>query len=273
MHTMRALLLGSLVCLVVAGNAAADGILIQSTTSTQNSGLFDHLLPRFTAATGIKVRVVAVGTGQALRNAAGGDADIVMVHARSAEEKFVRDGFGLRRHPVMYNDFVLLGPATDPAGVTGSPDVGTAFERIATAQAKFVTRGDDSGTHKRELALWQAAGIDVDPAVQRWYTDVGAGMGRALSIAVELDAYILSDRGTWISFARRGEHKIVHEGDAGLHNQYSVILVNPERHPHVNAGDGQAFIDWITGPDGQAAIAEFRLGGKQLFYPNAGSDT
>lgn len=249
--------------------AADEHILLQSTTSTQHSGFFDAILPRFEAAHDIRVRVVAVGTGQALKNAADGNGDVVLVHAREAEEAFIAAGHGVARHPVMYNEFVLVGPREDPAGVRGSPSAAAAFARIHAAGASFVSRGDDSGTHKRELALWSEAGIHVDPAALPWYRDSGSGMGRTLRIAAELDAYTLCDRATWIAQDAPGDLAVVYEGDPALFNQYSLILVDPRRHPHVNAPAGTVFIDWMLSAEGQAAIAGFRVNGQQLYFPNA----
>ncbi len=244
-------------------------IIVQSTTSTQNSGLFDHILPKFTEKTGIEVRVVAVGTGQALKNAQNGDGDVLLVHAKPAEEKFVADGYGVKRLDVMYNDFVIVGPDSDPAGIAGSTDAAAAFRKIAESQSPFASRGDDSGTHKKELQLWKEAGVDVKAASGSWYRETGSGMGATLNTAVGMGAYALSDRATWVAFGNKGNFKIAVEGDEKLFNQYGVILVNPEMHPNVKAEAGQAFIDWITSPEGQQAIAEFKVQGQQLFYPNA----
>ena len=259
---------------LAAGAAAAaaaddDSILLQSTTSTANSGLYDAILPAFTDASGITVNVVAVGTGQAIKNAENGDGDVLLVHAKEAEEAFVAAGYGVERLDVMYNDFVLVGPADDPAGVDGEADAAAAFGRIAAAESPFASRGDDSGTHVAERALWDAAGVDVDAASGGWYRETGSGMGATLNAAIGMDAYALTDRGTWIAFGNKGDHEILVEGDEALFNQYGVILVDPERHPNVNAAGGQAFVDWITGPDGQAAIAAYTLDGEQLFFPNA----
>ena len=244
-------------------------IVLQSTTSTQNSGLLDAILPWFTAASGIQVRVVAVGTGQAIRNAINGDGDVLLVHSRAAEEKFVADGWGVERRDVMYNDFVLIGPKSDPAKIGGGRDVVAALTAIARARVPFVSRGDDSGTHRAELSYWRAAGRDVAAASGSWYRETGAGMGTTLNIAAGMGAYVLSDRATWIAFGNKGDQEILVQGDARLFNQYGVILVNPERYPNVRAASGQAFIDWLTGPDGQAAIDGYRLEGQQLFFPNA----
>ena len=244
-------------------------IIVQSTTSTQNSGLFEHILPMFTAKTGIDVRVVAVGTGQALKNAENGDGDVVLVHSKPDEEKFVAEGWGVKRQDVMYNDFVIVGPAADPAKITGLKDAAKAFKKIAEAQAPFASRGDDSGTNKAELKLWQDAGVDPKPASGTWYLETGSGMGATLNTAVGKQAYTLTDRGTWLSFANKADFKVLVEGDPKLFNQYGVILVNPAKHANVKAKEGQAFIDWLTGSEGQAAIAGYTIGGEQLFFPNA----
>lgn len=271
---MRVARLLALVALVLGLAQPAEGedpfILLQSTTSTQNSGLFDHLLPRFKAATGIDVRVVAVGTGQAIRNAANGDGDVLMVHAKAAEEAFVAEGHGFARADVMYNDFVLVGPEADPAGVDGIAEVITALRRIADAGAPFLSRGDDSGTHKAELRLWSKAGIDAVGASGTWYRETGSGMGATLNIGVGTGAYVLTDRATWIAFGNKGGHRILSEGDPLLFNQYGIIAVNPARHPHVKAELAQQFVDWILSPEGQGAIADYRVDGQQLFFPNAG---
>jgi tungstate transport system substrate-binding protein len=255
----------------LADRAVADDdfILMQSTTSTQNSGLFQHLLPQYQMLSGTEVRVVAVGTGQALKNARDGNGDLVMVHARKAEEKFVSDGYGVIRHPVMYNEFVIIGPDSDPATLAAAGSATEALRRIAASAAPFVSRGDDSGTHKRELELWAAAQLAPDAATDEWYKDTGSGMGRTLSIAVELGAYTLTDRATWLAHQKRGDHRVLFSGDRSLFNQYSVIKINPRRYPSVRADAAQAFIDWLIGPRGQAAIAAFRLAGEQLFFPNA----
>ncbi len=251
-----------------AANAAERFIVLQSTTSTQNSGLLDAILPGFEAETGIDVRVVAVGTGQAIRNAANGDGDVLLVHSKAAEDKFVADGWGVERQDVMYNDFVLVGPVDDPAGIGGGDDVLAALQKIAATHSVFASRGDDSGTHKAELRLWKEAGVDVSGASD-WYRETGSGMGANLNIAAGMGAYTLTDRATWIAFGNKGGLKILVEGDARLFNQYGVILVNPKMHPKTRAGAGQMFIDWLTGEDGQAAIANYRLNGQQLFYPNS----
>ena len=244
-------------------------IVVASTTSTQNSGLFDHIVPRFLSETGIAVRVVAVGTGQALRLARNGDADVLLVHHKPSEERFVAEGYGVRRFDVMANDFVIVGPASDPAAIRGSTDAAQALQRIAGTKAPFLSRGDDSGTHKKEGELWQAAGINARRASGTWYREAGAGMGATLNSAAAMAAYTISDRGTWIAFANKATLKILVEGDRRLLNPYGVILVNPRRHPHVKAKLGQTFIDWLVGPEGQAAIAGFRIGGQQAFFPNA----
>ena len=244
-------------------------ITVASTTSTEQSGLFKHLLPIFEKKTGIQVRVVALGTGQALEMGRRGDADVVFVHARTLEEKFLADGFGLRRHDVMYNDFVLIGPKADPAKVSGGKDAADAFRRIKSAQSPFVSRGDKSGTHFAELEIWKAAGIDIAKDKGTWYRDTGQGMGPALNSAAGMYAYILADRGTWLSFRNRADLTIVLEGDVRLFNQYGIILVNPAKHPSAKKVEGQAFIDWILSPEGQRAIADYRIGGEQLFFPNA----
>lgn len=252
---------------VLPAQPAARFITLASTTSTEQSGLFRYLLPLFTGKTGIEVRVVAQGTGQALLTAAHGDADVVLVHDRAAEEQFVAQGFGVARYELMYNDFVLVGPASDSAAVEGAKSVLEAFQRIASAKALFVSRGDDSGTHRAELRFWRTAGLEPKTDGGNWYRETGSGMGPTLNMAVELGAYVLADRATWANFRNQAEHRIVLENEASLHNPYSVILVNPEKHPHVKAADGQAFIDWLLSPEGQRAIADFRAGGMQVFFP------
>ena len=258
-----------LLLLTATAHAQQTYITVASTTSTEQSGLFRHLLPRFEKKTGIQVRVVALGTGQALDMGRRGDADVVFVHARPLEEKFLAEGFGIRRYDVMYNDFVLIGPKADPAKVTGGKDAADAFRRIQSAQAPFVSRGDKSGTHFAELEIWKAAGIDLAKDKGTWYRDTGQGMGPALNSAAGMNAYILADRGTWLSFRNRAELTIVLEGDARLFNQYGIVLVSPARHPSVKKAEGQAFIDWILSPEGQKAVADYRIGGEQLFFPNA----
>jgi tungstate transport system substrate-binding protein len=254
---------------VPVSRAADNFIIVQSTTSTQNSGLFEHILTLFTKKTGIEVRVVAVGTGQALKNAQKGDGDVVLVHSQPDEEKFVADGWGVKRYPVMYNDFIIVGPATDPAKIAGMKQAPEALKKIAEAQTPFASRADDSGTHKAELKLWHEAGVDPKTSSGSWYLETGSGMGATLNIAVGKQAYALTDRGTWLAFANKGDFKVMVEGDNKLFNQYGVILVNPAKHPNVKAKQGQAFIDWLTGPEGQAAIANYKIDGQQLFFPNA----
>jgi tungstate transport system substrate-binding protein len=256
--------------LVVPVSQAADNfIIVQSTTSTQNSGLFEHILPLFTKKTGIEVRVVAVGTGQALKNAQKGDGDVVLVHSQPDEEKFVADGWGVKRYPVMYNDFIIVGPAADPAKIAGMKQAPEALKKIAEAQTPFASRADDSGTHKAELKLWHEAGVDPKASSGSWYLETGSGMGATLNIAVGKQAYALTDRGTWLAFANKDDFKVMVEGDNKLFNQYGVILINPAKHPNVKAKEGQAFIDWLTGPEGQTAIANYKIDGQQLFFPNA----
>jgi tungstate transport system substrate-binding protein len=265
--------LGALTAALLAASSlvaqAADFIIVQSTTSTQNSGLYDHLLPKFTEETGIEVRVVAVGTGQAIKNARNGDGDVLLVHAKSAEEAFVAEGFGISRADVMYNDFVIVGPASDPADVKGMRDVTEALSTIAKAGAVFASRGDDSGTHKKERALWQAAGIDPSDASGTWYRETGSGMGATLNTGIGMDGYVMTDRATWIKFGNKSDHAILVEGDERMFNQYGIILVNPEKHPDVKVEAGQSFIDWVLSEDGQDAIAAYKVDGKQLFFPNA----
>jgi tungstate transport system substrate-binding protein len=263
---------GLLVLAVGAAPASAQdkSIVVASTTSTQDSGLFGHILPLFKTKSGIDVKVIAQGTGQALDTGRRGDADVVFVHAKAQEEKFVADGFGVKRFPVMYNDFILVGPKSDPAGVNGTKDIAAALAAIKAKAAPFISRGDRSGTHAAELALWKAANIDVAGADRgTWYKEIGQGMGAALNTASASNAYVLADRGTWIAFKNRGELVISVEGDRRLFNQYGVILVNPAKHPHVKKDEGQAFIDWLTSPEGQKAIADYKIEGQQLFFPNA----
>lgn len=248
---------------------AAETIILQSTTSTANSGLYDHLLPIFKSATGISVNVVAVGTGQAIKNASNGDGDVLLVHAKAAEEEFVAAGFGVERYDVMYNDFVVVGPPEDPARIIGLDNVIEAFSQIANSFSVFVSRGDNSGTHKKEMELWSAAKVDVAAASGTWYRESGSGMGSALNVAIGMEAYVLTDRATWISFKNKSNFRVVLEGDARLYNQYGVILVNPERHDHVNATAGKAFIEWLLSKGGQEAISAYTLNKKQLFFPNA----
>jgi tungstate transport system substrate-binding protein len=253
----------------LAPRADDNFIIVQSTTSTQNSGLFEHILPLFTKKTGIEVRVVAVGTGQALKNAENGDGDVVLVHSQPDEEKFVADGWGVKRYPVMYNDFIIVGPAADPAKIAGLKQAPEALKKIAEAKAPFASRADDSGTHKAELKLWGEAGVDPKASSGSWYLETGSGMGATLNTAVGKQAYALTDRGTWLAFANKDDFKVLVEGDDKLFNQYGVILVNPAKHPNVKAKEGQAFIDWLVSPEGQAAIASYKIDGQQLFFPNA----
>jgi tungstate transport system substrate-binding protein len=266
----RAFLALALLALGVPATAQDKFITVASTTSTEQSGLFGYLLPIYEQATGVKVHVVALGTGQALDVARRGDADVVFVHARSAEEKFLAEGHGVKRFPVMYNDFVLIGPKSDPAKVGGGKDILAAFRKVADAHSPFVSRGDRSGTHIAELELWKASGIDLDKAKGPWYRDTGQGMGPALNTAASMGAYILSDRGTWFAFKNRADLTILVEGDKRLFNQYGVMLVNPAKHPTVKKELGQQFIDWLISPAGQKAIANYKINGEQLFYPNAG---
>ena len=268
MQTISRIVSAALVfaALTGAGHAQQKFITVASTTSPEQSGLFDHLLPTFTERTGIAVRVVAQGTGQALKTAENGDADVVFVHDPVAEKKFVEAGWGSERIPVMYNDFVLVGPTSDPAGVQGMEDAAAALGKIAEARSPFTSRGDDSGTHKAELRLWQQAGID--PAGE-WYRETGSGMGPTLNTASAMEAYALTDRATWLNFKNRGKLEILFQGDKRLFNQYGAILVNPGKHPHVKAAEGQTFIDWLVSPEGQGAIADYKIGGEQLFFPNA----
>jgi tungstate transport system substrate-binding protein len=256
--------------LFVAPTGAAERfITIASTTSTDNSGLFSAILPRFQQESGIAVRVIALGTGQAIKAAERGDADVLFVHHKPSEEQFVAAGSGVQRYDVMYNDFVIVGPRTDPAGVQGMTDASAALAQVAAQRAVFVSRGDDSGTHKLEVSLWQAAGVSPTAASGSWYREVGAGMGATLNMASAMGGYALTDRATWLSFKNTGGLALLVEGDARLFNQYGVILVNPEKHRHVKAADGQTFIDWLLSDRGQQAIAAFHIQGEQLFFPNA----
>jgi len=270
-------LLGSLVVAGLAVGGIAAGavaqekfITVASTTSTEQSGLFGHILPMFKADTGIEVRVVAQGTGQAIETGRRGDADVLFVHDKPSEEKFVADGFAAKRHDVMYNDFVVVGPKADPAGIKGGKDVTAAFRKIAEAKAPFASRGDDSGTHKSEQRLWQQAGIDVKAAGGGWYRETGSGMGPTLNTAAAMGAYALTDRGTWLSFQNRKDLEVVVEGDTRLFNQYGVMQVSQQKHPHVKSDLGMAFVDWLLSDKGQTAIAAFKINGEQLFFPNAG---
>jgi tungstate transport system substrate-binding protein len=255
--------------LVCGASAQERTITVASTTSTEQSGLFGYLLPRFTSASGIAVKVVAVGTGQALDIGRRGDADVVFVHDKVAEHKFLTEGFAVKRYEVMYNDFVVIGPKADPAHIAGDKDVADALRKIAAAKAVFVSRGDRSGTHEAELRLWKQAGVDLAVAKGDWYREIGQGMGAALNMASSTNAYLLADRGTWLSFKNRGELAVLTEGDRRLFNQYGVMLVNPVKHAGVKARDGQAFIDWLVSAEGQKTIADYKVGGEQLFFPNA----
>ena len=261
--------LGFLVFSTGLTQAQDKSIVVASTTSTQDSGLFDHILPLFKSKTGIDVKVVSQGTGQALDTGRRGDADVVFVHAKPQEEKFVTDGFGVKRMPVMYNDFILIGPKSDPAGIGGTKDIVAALKTIKAKGSAFISRGDKSGTHSAELNLWKAAGIDIAVEKGPWYREIGQGMGAALNTASASNAYVLADRGTWLSFKNRGDLVISVEGDQRLFNQYGVMLVNPTKHPHVKKQAGQAFIDWLVSPEGQKTIAEYKIGGQQFFFPNA----
>ena len=268
-RTLIALTVAACLAGIAPVSAQDKSIVVSSTTSTQDSGLFSHILPLFKAKTGIDVKVVAQGTGQALDTGRRGDADVVFVHAKSAEEKFLSEGHSLKRYPVMYNDFVMVGPKSDPAGVKGSKDIVAALKAINDKAAPFISRGDRSGTHIAELNLWKAAGIDIEKDKGPWYKAIGQGMGAALNTASASNSYVLTDRATWLSFKNRGDLVIAVEGDKKLFNQYGVMLVNPAKHSNVKKEFGQAFIDWLVSPDGQKAIADFKIGGEQLFYPNA----
>ena len=267
-RTIAVLLAYALLLVASPTQAQTQSIVVASTTSTQDSGLFGHILPLFKAATGIEVRVVAQGTGQALDTGRRGDADVLFVHAKAQEEKFVADGFGVKRFPVMYNDFVLIGPKSDPAGIKSTSDIVAALQTIKAKAAPFISRGDRSGTHIAELDLWKAAGIDIAKDKGPWYKEIGQGMGAALNTASASNAYVLADRGTWIAFKNRGELDIAVQGDKRLFNQYGVMLVNPAKHPHVKKELGQTFIGWLIST-GQKAIADYKIEGQQLFFPNA----
>ncbi len=264
--------LSAAVMLAASAAGADKSIIVQSTTSTKNSGLYAHLLPKFKAETGITAHIVAVGTGQAIRNARNCDGDVLLVHAKAAEEKFVTDGYGVERFDLMYNDFIIVGPSSDPAAIAGMQDAAAAFAKVAAARALFASRGDDSGTHKKELALWQSAGRDVSKDSGTWYRETGSGMGATLNAAVGMGAYAMTDRATWIAFKNKADFRIVLEGDKALFNQYGVILVNKSRCPSVRSALGQKFIDWLRSDNGQKAIAAYRKSGKQLFFPNARQD-
>jgi tungstate transport system substrate-binding protein len=269
----RRILLAATIVLTAGLNGAAlaqdKSIVVSSTTSTTDSGLFTHILPLFKAKTGIEVKVVSQGTGQALDTGRRGDSDVVFVHAKAQEEKFVADGFGVKRSPVMYNDFVVVGPKNDPAGIKGTKDITAALKAIKTKSATFISRGDKSGTHSAELRLWKEAGIDIAKEKRDWYKEIGQGMGAALNTASASNGYVLTDRATWINFKNRGELEIAVEGDQRLFNQYGVMLVNPEKHKHVKKELGQSFINWLISKDGQQAIADYKINGQQLFFPNA----
>jgi len=258
------------ISIVLIGQSAAAErfITVASTTSTRNAGLYDHIVPKFTTQTGIAVRIVAVGTGQAIRLAKAGDADVLFVHHKPSEENFVAGGYGIKRFDVMYNDFVIVGPEADPARVGASKDITSALAGIALWKARFASRGDDSGTHKKEQALWEAAGVDTGAGDTGWYRETGSGMGATLNTASAMNAYTLTDRGTWLKFANKGNLVILAQGDRRLFNPYGIILVNPKKHPHVKARDGQAFINWIISPAGQTAIASYTIKGQQAFFPN-----
>ena len=262
--------LAAIAVFATAASAQDKSILVASTTSTQDSGLFGHLLPVFKARTGIDVKVVAQGTGQAIDTGRRGDADVLFVHAKAAEEKFLAEGFGVKRYPVMYNDFILVGPQGDPAGIKGSKDIVAAFKALKDKGIAFISRGDKSGTHQAELNLWTVAGIDIAKDKGPWYKEIGQGMGAALNSASASNAYVLADRATWLSFKNKGELVIEVEGDKRLFNQYGVMLVNPAKHPNVKQEFGQQFIDWLVSAEGQKAIADYKINGEQLFYPNAG---
>ena len=272
MQLKRRVMIASCLLLTGLGIGPAVGsenrILVQSTTSTQNSGLYSHILPLFQERTGIRVDVVAVGTGQAIRNASQGDADVLLVHAKEAEEAFVASGHGVARHPLMYNDFVLIGPASDPARLARADGLGDGLTRLSAGAAPFLSRGDDSGTHKKERKLWASA--DLAPGGQ-WYRETGSGMGTTIRMAIEMGAYTITDRASWIAFPDKGNHQVLFQGDPALFNQYGVIQIDPARHDHVNATGAKAFVDWLLGEQGQAAIAAYKVDGQQLFFPNAGS--
>jgi tungstate transport system substrate-binding protein len=272
MTTLTRLLASAAFALAPLNLAAEEAgfITVASTTSTEQSGLFGHILPIFQEETGIEVRVVAQGTGQALETGRRGDADVVLVHARALEEQFIEEGYGVERFDVMHNDFVLVGPGDDPACIADADSAADAMAAIAEAEAPFASRGDDSGTHVAEMNLWKAAGVEPEGA---WYRETGSGMGPTLNIANQMNAYALTDRGTWLSFENRGELEILFEGDEVMFNPYGVILVSPEMHPHVKAEAGQAFIDWLISPEGEEAIASFEIGGEELFFPNANGES
>ena len=267
--TLSVAMLMAMLPAVVVAEARNNAMILQSATSPADAGLYDHILPLFEKTSGIRVHVVAVGTGQALRNGRAGDGDVVLVHAKSQEEKFVAEGYGVQRLDVMKNDFVLAGPTADPARVSDLSTARAAFTAIAVSKSVFISRGDNSGTHDKELQIWKAANIDAASASVTWYREIGAGMGVTLNVAAGLGGYTLTDRGTWINFRNKQSLTLLLDGDASLNNPYGVILVNPERHPHVKAREGQAFINWLTSRSGQAAIAGYKINGRQLFFPNA----
>lgn len=268
-NAMTSILIAAAIALPLGVAGAQESIIVQSTTSTKNSGLYDFILPKVKEATGLTVNVVAVGTGQAIKNAQNCDGDVLLVHAKPAEETFVAEGYGVKRSDLMYNDFVIVGPAADPAGVKGMNDVTAALAKIAGAGSLFASRGDDSGTHKKELALWKAAGVDPKRGSGEWYRETGSGMGATLNASVGMGAYAMTDRATWISFKNRGDFVIAVEGDKEMFNQYGIILVNKDKCPSVKAEAGQEFIDWLLSGDGQRAIRSYRISGQQLFFPNA----
>jgi len=268
-HLIAAAALGAVVFAAPVARAQDKSIVVASTTSTRDSGLFDYLLPKFKAKTGITVKVVAQGTGKALDTGRRGDADVLFVHAKAAEMKFIKDGYGVKRYPVMYNDFVVVGPKSDPAGIKGTKDVGKALTTIMNKKADFISRGDNSGTNKAELRLWKAAGVDIKEKKGPWYKAIGQGMGATLNTAAASNAYTLTDRATWINFKNKRDLVIVVEGDKRLFNQYGIFLVNPKKHPNVKVKLGQAFIDYVVSPEGQAAIKSYKVHGQQLFYPDA----
>ena len=271
-RTILIALVVSAIAFTLPASATERFITVASTTSTQNSGLYEHILPNFSTRTGIAVRIVAVGTGQAIKLARNGDADVLFVHHKASEERFVADGFGVERFDVMYNHFVLVGPKADPAGVRDAADTSDALTRIAASNSPFTSRGDNSGTHKKERELWQVAEVDVSTQSGSWYRETGSGMGATLNTAAGMDAYALTDRATWFKFKNRGTLEILAEDDERMFNQYGVILVNPARHPHIKHDLGQAFIDWLLSKDGQSAIGAYRLEGQQAFFPNAAAD-
>lgn len=269
-HKIKYFVFALLSLVYCLGHAAKDQyILLQSTTSTKNSGLYEYLLPKFEQEVGIGVRVVAVGTGQALKNARNGDADVLIVHAKYSEQEFVAQGYGIERFDLMYNDFVIVGPNNDPAGIEHISSVTEALTNLAKQKALFASRGDDSGTHKKEISLWKMANIDVSQASTNWYRETGSGMGATLNTAIAMQAYTITDRATWISFGNKQNYKILVEGDTALFNQYGVIIVSPEKHPHVKHKLAQRFVDWLLGEKGQILISNYRINGQQLFFPNA----